>query len=116
MRDQGYGRYPALSSPQVIHERVALRAPPPDRDGVLFAVCIVDADIGPEHVPAPCLCIPCDSVAVIRAGWAFAHTIKSVWYRHDKGLGWCPVAGARGKKVKDKARVSGEVSGTITGW
>jgi len=66
-------------------------------------------------MPAPCFCIPCDSVAVIRAGRAFTHTIRSVWDRNEKGLGWCPVAGAPGKKVKDKARVSGEVFDTITG-
>ena len=80
-----------LCSPHIIQERVAVRAPPPDRDGVLPAVRIVDPDIRPEHMPAPGPGIPCNCPAVIGAGRACAHTIKSVWYRHDKPLGWCAV-------------------------
>jgi hypothetical protein len=76
-----------LFSPQVIDKRVAVRAPPPDRDGALPAVRIKDPDIGPEHMPAPGLCIPRDGPAFIGAGGACAHTIRSLWHRNEKPLG-----------------------------
>ena len=68
-----YGSYPLRFSPQVIDKRVAVRAPPPDRDGVLPAHGIADPDISPEHMPAPGLRIPRNGPAVIRAGRACAH-------------------------------------------
>ena len=44
----------SLCSPHIIHECVAVRAPPPDGNEVLSALCIVDPDVGPGHMPLPC--------------------------------------------------------------
>jgi hypothetical protein len=53
---------------------MAGRAPPPDGDVVLFAVCILDPDIGPGHMLLPCPGIPGDRPAVIRTERACTHT------------------------------------------
>ena len=65
-------------SSQIINECMAVRAPPPDGNEVLSAVCIIDTDIGPGHMPLPCPGIPRDRPAVIRAERTCTHTIKSV--------------------------------------
>ena len=88
--------YPVLFSPHIIHERVAVRAPPPDRDGVLPALSIIDPDICPEHVPARVFASRATVRQSFLAGRVFAHTIRSLRCRDDKPLGWCPVEGMMG--------------------
>jgi hypothetical protein len=41
-------------SPYIIHECVAARAPPPDRNVVLPVLCITDPDIRPRYIPLSC--------------------------------------------------------------
>jgi len=51
---KGQVRGDTPGSPHIIPERVAGRAPPPYGDVVLFALCIMDPDIGPGHMLLPC--------------------------------------------------------------
>jgi hypothetical protein len=66
------------ASSHVIDKGAAARAPPADRDGVLLSFSVINPNVRPEHILPFCTAGVLGGPAAVRAGRAFAHTIKSL--------------------------------------